>query len=101
MKLITNSTKRVSLAALLATLVVGMAISAQSQANERGLHSNVIEQQSIQLSQQIMQNEQQLELSSEQQLNQQIAKAEGQYVAQICQQYNLSYDNDTSTCLKQ
>lgn len=100
MNIITNSTKRVSLAALLATCVVGMAISAQSHANESDLHSNVIEQHSIQLNQQILENEQQLELTLEQHLTQQVTKAESLYVAQICQQYALSYDNETSTCMK-
>ncbi|WP_434927242.1 hypothetical protein ACRWQN_18005 [Shewanella sp. HL-SH8] len=100
MKLITNSTKRVSLAALFATLVVGLAVSAQSQANESNLHGGVMEQHSTQLSQQMQNNEQLLELKLEQKLTQQVAKAESQYVAKICQQYDLSYDNETSTCIK-
>lgn len=100
MKLITNSTKRVSLAALLATFVVGMAISAQSQANESDLISNVMEQHSIQLNQQIRQNEQQQELKLERKLTKQVAKAESLYVAQICQQYDLAYDDETSTCVR-
>ena len=96
MKTMNNAAKRVSLAAIFATAVVGMAIASPSKASE--IENDTLAQHTAQLNEQVMQNEQQYELKLEKQLTQQVAKAESQYVAQICQQYDLPYHNETSTC---
>ena len=96
MKTMNNAVKRVSLAAIFTTAVVGMAIASPSKASE--IENDTLAQHTAQLNEQVMQNEQQYELKLEKKLTQQVAKAESQYVAQICQQYDLPYDNETSTC---
>ena len=96
MKTMNNAVKRISLAALFATTIVGMAIATQSQASE--IQDDILAQYSAQLNKQVIQNEQQYEQKLEKQLTRQVAKAESQYVAKICQQYDLPYDNETSTC---
>ncbi|MCW3171330.1 hypothetical protein [Shewanella subflava] len=96
MKTMNNAAKRVSLAAILATAVVGMAIATPSKANE--IQNELLTQHTVQLNEQAVQNELQYELKLEKQLTQQVANAESRYVAQICQQHDLPYDNETSTC---
>ncbi|MCL1141172.1 hypothetical protein [Shewanella gaetbuli] len=99
MKTLSNTTKRTSLAALFSLAIVGFAIATPSHADEM-MQSQVLAAHTSELNTQMMQAEQELELELEQQTSEQVAAAESQFVAKICQHNDLGYDAETSSCIR-